>query len=189
MLPPIDTAAILPPSSSKALTNKLAATSAAQAEPPSQPLSRSSTLEAGSTSAHPLSHASLFDEAFNQAALAQPLNQTSLLESEVIAAPPGQPLSRSSMVPKSPLDSGPSAAEGSDELKEAFQNFVGQTFFGEMIKSLRTTQDGAAYMNGGRAEKIFQGQFDQMLSEELSNASAEKIAQPMYELFMLKRQA
>ena len=76
---------------------------------------------------------------------------------------------------------------GSDDLKEAFQDFVGQTFFGEMIKSFRTTQQPSKYFNGGRAEEIFQGQFDQVLTEKLSDASSEKIADPMYELFMLKR--
>ncbi len=74
-----------------------------------------------------------------------------------------------------------------DELKDAFSNFVGQTFFGEMIKAYRTTQQPSAYFNGGRAEEIFQGQFDQVLTEKLSEASAEKIADPLFELFMLKR--
>ncbi len=74
-----------------------------------------------------------------------------------------------------------------DELKEAFHDFVGQTFFAEMLKAFRSTQQPAAYFHGGRAEEIFQGQFDQLLTEELSNSSAEKIADPMYELFMLKR--
>lgn len=76
---------------------------------------------------------------------------------------------------------------GADDLKEAFQDFVGQTFFGEMIKSFRTMQQPSKYFHGGRAEEIFQGQFDQVLTEKLSDASAEKIADPMYELFMLKR--
>ncbi|OYW85535.1 MAG: hypothetical protein B7Z22_08375 [Hyphomonas sp. 32-62-5] len=40
-----------------------------------------------------------------------------------------------------------------------------------------------------RAEEIFQGQLDQVLSEELSKSSADKIADPMFELFMLKRQS
>ena len=63
--------------------------------------------------------------------------------------------------------------QSSDELKEAFQDFVGQTMF---------------YFNGGRAEEIFQGQLDQVLAEEISDASAAQVADPMFELFMLKRQ-
>jgi hypothetical protein len=73
--------------------------------------------------------------------------------------------------------------------REAFQDFVGQTFFAEMIKSLRSSQEPSAYFHGGRAEEIFQGQFDQVLAEELSDASAEKISDPMYELFMLPRRS
>ena len=77
--------------------------------------------------------------------------------------------------------------EGED-LRKAFQDFVGQTLFSQMISSMRSTQEGAAYFDGGRAEKIFQGQLDQILSEELSEASASKISDPMFKLFQLRRQ-
>ncbi len=75
-----------------------------------------------------------------------------------------------------------------EDLRKAFQDFVGQTLFSQMIASMRSTQDGAAYFDGGRAEKIFQGQLDQILSEELSEASASKISDPMFKLFQLRRQ-
>ena len=78
--------------------------------------------------------------------------------------------------------------QSSDELKEAFQDFVGQTMFSQMIKAMRSTQQPSAYFNGGRAEEIFQGQLDQVLAEEISDASAAQVADPMFELFMLKRQ-
>lgn len=84
---------------------------------------------------------------------------------------------------------GGETAQQPGELKEAFQDFVGQTFFGEMIKAFRSTQQPSKYFHGGRAEEIFQGQFDQVLTEKLSEASADKIADPMYELFMMKRSA
>jgi hypothetical protein len=80
-----------------------------------------------------------------------------------------------------------SEAKEGDELKEAFQNFVGQTMFSQMISSLRSSQEGSAYFNGGRAEKIFQGQLDQILSEEMTKASASQLAEPMYDLFQLQR--
>ena len=81
-----------------------------------------------------------------------------------------------------------SAKPEGEDLRKAFQDFVGQTLFSQMISSMRSTQDGAAYFNGGRAEKIFQGQLDQILSEELSEASASKISDPMFKLFQLRRQ-
>jgi peptidoglycan hydrolase FlgJ len=74
-----------------------------------------------------------------------------------------------------------------EKLREAFHNFVGQTFFSQMLSSLRSTQEGAAYFNGGQTEKIFQGQLDQILSEELTKSSADQIADPMFELFQLQR--
>ena len=73
------------------------------------------------------------------------------------------------------------------DVREAFDSFVGQTFFSQMLSSLRETVDKPAYFHGGRAEEVFQGQLDQMLSEKISEASAEQFAQPMFELFMLQR--
>ena len=111
--------------------------------------------------------------------LAGPLNRTSsLLQADGLTA---------NAAPPTPTPSNPSA--GSPELRQAFQDFVGQTFFAEMIKACRSGQQPSVYFNGGRAEEIFQGQLDQVLSEELSKSSADKIADPMFELFMLKRQS
>lgn len=75
-----------------------------------------------------------------------------------------------------------------EELQQTFQDFVGQTFFGQMIASMRSTQEDVPYFNGGRAEKIFQGQLDQVLAEELSDSSAAQFADPMFKLFQLHRQ-
>ncbi len=82
-----------------------------------------------------------------------------------------------------------SAHEGSEELQEAFQDFVGQTLFGSMLASMRKTLDKPAYMHGGRAEEIFQQQLDQHIVEDMTKASADSIAGPMYDLFNLQRRA
>lgn len=80
------------------------------------------------------------------------------------------------------------AAQPADAaVREAFADFVGQTFYGQMLKSLRQTVDEPAYFHGGRAEEIFQQQLDQTLAEQLSNATADQFADPMYELFALNR--
>ncbi|MDA7951953.1 MAG: rod-binding protein [Pirellulaceae bacterium] len=76
---------------------------------------------------------------------------------------------------------------GSPELKKAFSDFVGNTIFSQLMKSMRSTTKGAAYMNGGRAEEMFQKQLDQIMVEEMSDATADDIAQPMYELFQNQR--
>lgn len=74
------------------------------------------------------------------------------------------------------------------DLKDAFSDFVGQTFYGQMLASLRSTEGKVAYMNGGRGEEIFRGQLDQVIAEKLSDATATQIADPMFELFQLQKQ-
>lgn len=89
------------------------------------------------------------------------------------------------------LEAAPITADATGQhdpaLREAFHDFVGQTFFSELIKSYRSTQQPSAYFHGGRAEQIFQGQLDQVLTESLSERTAQTIADPMFELFMAKR--
>jgi hypothetical protein len=84
------------------------------------------------------------------------------------------------------LTSDAKAAEQS-ELQEAFTEFVGQTLFGSMLASMRKTVGKPAYMHGGRTEEVFQKQLDQKIVEELTEASAETIANPMFELFNLQQ--
>jgi hypothetical protein len=72
-------------------------------------------------------------------------------------------------------------------LHKAFQDFVGQTFYTQMLSAMRKSVGPPAYFHGGRAEEVFQTQLDQVLAEKLSNASAETLAEPMYQLFTLPR--
>lgn len=75
------------------------------------------------------------------------------------------------------------------EVRDKFDTFVGDVFYGEMIKAMRKTTDKPAYFHGGQAEEIFRGQYDQMLAEHLTEATAEQFTQPMFDLFMLSRSA
>jgi len=68
-----------------------------------------------------------------------------------------------------------------DELRKQFTQFVGETFYGQMIKAMRTTVDKPAYFHGGRGEDVFQGQLDQKFAEYMTAASAETFAEPMFE--------
>ncbi len=94
-------------------------------------------------------------------------------------------------VPKNPpsaIDPDREAAAGDHEaLGEAFQSFVGQTLFGQLLSSMRKTVGKPAYFHGGRAEEIFQAQLDQVLAEKMADTSAEKLSEPMLELFELRR--
>jgi Rod binding domain-containing protein len=65
-------------------------------------------------------------------------------------------------------------------LHKAYTDFVGKTFFGQMMKAMRSTVDKPAYFHGGQAEEAFRSQLDQQLADAMSDASAEQIAEPMF---------
>src|SRR5690606_31497077 len=80
-----------------------------------------------------------------------------------------------------------SADKASPELREAFSSFVGQTFYSQLLASMRKTTEKPAYFHGGRAEEVFQGQLDQVLAEEMTERTADQFTGPMFDLFMLGR--
>ena len=81
------------------------------------------------------------------------------------------------------------AAAGSqdaDVLKSTFQQFVGETFFQMMLKSMRKTHGKPAYLHGGQAEEIFQSQLDQEMAGSLANTAGSAFSNDLYELFRLQ---
>ena len=76
-------------------------------------------------------------------------------------------------VAHTPLEKPPERSE----LQEAFTDFVGQTLFGSMLASMRKSVGKPAYMHGGRTEEVFQKQMDQLIVEDLSEASADRARQ------------
>lgn len=81
------------------------------------------------------------------------------------------------------------ATQSPDELQEKFTEFVGQTFFGSVLSSMRKTVGKPAYMHGGRGEEVFQQQLDAQLVQELTKSSADQFADPMFDLFQMQRQS
>lgn len=81
----------------------------------------------------------------------------------------------------------PQANAQDQELRQTFDQMVGETLFGQMLKSARKTVHKSAYFHGGRGEEVFQQQLDQMLTQKITAASADKLSGPMYELFTLNR--
>jgi flagellar protein FlgJ len=80
-----------------------------------------------------------------------------------------------------------SDAAESPDLRKAFDSFVGETFYGQMLSAMRKTQHAPAYFDGGQAEKVFQQQLDQTLATKLAESSAGTFSGPMFELFQLNR--
>jgi flagellar protein FlgJ len=90
--------------------------------------------------------------------------------------------------PRAPAPKPPPAAGSEDaDLRQAFQSFVGQTLFGQLLHAMRKTLRKPAYFYGGRAEEVFQQQLDQVLAEKIASSSAEAFSEPMFELFTLSR--
>jgi hypothetical protein len=75
----------------------------------------------------------------------------------------------------------------STRFREAFTDFVGQTFFGELLKQMRATVDQPSLVHGGMGEEIFQSQLDQILVERMTDASGRSFSDPMFELLMARR--
>jgi hypothetical protein len=88
--------------------------------------------------------------------------------------------------PGSPLPAA-SAAKDSTKLREAFSDFVGQSFFSQVLSQMRKTVEKPAYFHGGMGEDLFQARLDEVLVEHMSDATAETFSQPMFDLFMLSR--
>src|SRR5688500_16522284 len=69
------------------------------------------------------------------------------------------------------------ASDSAAELKKNFTQFVGEAFYGQMLKSMRSTVGKPAYFHGGRTEEVFQGQLDQQLAQHFTETSADKFAE------------
>jgi hypothetical protein len=92
-----------------------------------------------------------------------------------------------SLVPSPQPLAPPRSGHNTPELREAFTDFVGQTFFGELLKQMRATVDKPKFFHGGMGEDIFQSQLDQILVERISDQSAATFTEPMYQLMLARR--
>lgn len=72
------------------------------------------------------------------------------------------------------------------ELREVFRDFVGQTLFAQMLRSMRRTLGRPAYFHGGRFEEVFQAELDRIIVEKAARKSGENFADHMVELFSLQ---
>jgi Rod binding domain-containing protein len=92
------------------------------------------------------------------------------------------------MIPPPKAATAPSAKDPDNPaLRKAFNQFVGETFYGQMLQAMRKSQSKPAYFNGGRAEEVFTQQLDQVLTKKLAETSSDKLSGPMYELFTQAR--
>jgi hypothetical protein len=74
-----------------------------------------------------------------------------------------------------------------EDVRAAFQEFVGKTFYGQLLKSMRQSMGKPAYFHGGRGEEVFQSQLDQLVVERIAETSAGSLADSLYDLTALSR--
>lgn len=71
----------------------------------------------------------------------------------------------------------------SSELQPAFQKAFAGMLFGQMMKAMRSTVGKPAYLHGGQAEELFQGQLDQTLVESLASTHGGEFVGELYDQF------
>ena len=84
--------------------------------------------------------------------------------------------------PADPLTSGKELTE-----REAFQSAVAGTFFKLMIKSMHKMHGKPAYFHGGQAEEMFQGQMDQVFSENFARSNGASLTDALYQASVRNR--
>jgi Rod binding domain-containing protein len=94
---------------------------------------------------------------------------------------------------QAPSPAAPARLTGADKsdpaLREAFDSFVGETFYGQMLSAMRKSVGQAAYFHGGRAEEMFRGQLDQILAQEMTKTNGGDLAGSLFEQFQLSQMA
>jgi peptidoglycan hydrolase FlgJ len=71
--------------------------------------------------------------------------------------------------------------------REAFDRFVGGTFFRQLLGAMQKTVGKAPYFHGGQAEEVFRAQLNETLADKMAEATADQFTGPMFELFQLSR--
>lgn len=77
----------------------------------------------------------------------------------------------------------PNRAAGRDVLRERVGDFVGNVFYGTLMRQMQSSKLKGKYFHGGRGEEVFQGQLNQELATRMGKSVADPIAKKMYEAF------
>lgn len=81
------------------------------------------------------------------------------------------------------------SAEQGLSTKEAFQDFVAGTFYKQMLKAMRGTQQKVQYLDGGQAEESFRSQLDQQVAEDLAREHGAAFSDSLYKVFQTQLKA
>ena len=151
-------------------------TAAVTAAPPALPMPTPTGLPAGSTVADPTAAGSPFAALL---AVATP---------GTTADRPPEPSSGDGPVGSlgGPLGTD-DPSDGQPDLREAFDDFIGQTFFGQILAQMRKSVAENPYFGGGPGQAAFQGQLDTVLVERIADAAGESFSEPLWRNFTARR--
>jgi len=76
----------------------------------------------------------------------------------------------------------PVADAHEQQFRELLHQFIGQTLFGQMLKSMRATQEKNPFFHGGQSEEIYQSMLDMELTDQMTQATSKTLSEPMYKL-------
>ena len=65
-------------------------------------------------------------------------------------------------------------------LPDAFDQFVGDTFYRQMLKSMRSGTGKPEFLHGGQAEEIFQSQLDELMITDLTKATKDSFSADLF---------
>ena len=80
------------------------------------------------------------------------------------------------------------AGNDTDATREAFDQFVGGTFYKQMLGEMQKSVGKPAFMHGGKAEEMFRSELNSHLADKMAASSGKQLTGAMYELFQLQRQ-
>ncbi len=69
-------------------------------------------------------------------------------------------------------------------VRERIGEFVGNIFYGTLIREMHASKLKGERFHGGRGEEVFQGQLGMEIAQRLGRAPGDPIAEHMYESFM-----
>ncbi len=66
------------------------------------------------------------------------------------------------------------------ELRKRVDEFVGMTFYGTLLRTMRDSSMKGPYGHGGRGEEIFTGQLDTILAQRMGQATGSSLNEAVY---------
>ncbi|MGE0606235.1 MAG: rod-binding protein [Pirellulales bacterium] len=97
------------------------------------------------------------------------------------------PASSTPFNPPSALTKPADGTPDDSELRQKFDSFVGESFYGQVLSAMRKTVGKPAYFHGGQGEKVFGEHLDHVLAQEMAKSNGADFTESMYQLFQLNR--